>query len=147
MEGQLQGCHRNQSVYNRVAELLNEHGYSRTMEQCRGKLKTMKADYLKKKHNLGKSGTSGRNVGNDEEWDILDEVLSDRPIHNPRHIVDTMTMPTATTSSPPTVESENESDYDMHDHDDDDDIGLGDEASTMDVSAGKFNHYYKFNHI
>ncbi|XP_064645955.1 zinc finger and SCAN domain-containing protein 20-like [Lineus longissimus] len=88
IEGQLQGNHRNSHVYSRIAELLKLEGYDRTTDQCRNKLKSMKGDWVKARNNLGRSGTSGRNGFGDEE--LLDEVLGTRPIHNPRHIVDTM---------------------------------------------------------
>ncbi|XP_064641285.1 uncharacterized protein LOC135496091 [Lineus longissimus] len=84
------GNHRNSHVYSRIAELLKLEGYDRTTDQCRNKLKSMKGDWVKAHNNLGRSDTSGRNGFGDEELEILDEVLGTRPIHNPRHIVETM---------------------------------------------------------
>ncbi|XP_064643020.1 myb/SANT-like DNA-binding domain-containing protein 7 [Lineus longissimus] len=91
VEGQLQGMHRNLPIYNRVSELLEVRGgFKRTPEQCRNKLKSLKSDWSKAKTNFGRSGTSGRNNVNNEEFVILNDVLSARPIHSPVNIVDTM---------------------------------------------------------
>ena len=45
VQAQLEGCHRNRDVFERVAKTLREEGYERTFEQCREKIKKLKGDY------------------------------------------------------------------------------------------------------
>ena len=47
IQEQLEGCRRNRSVYSRLAENLHKAGFSRTLEQCRDKIKKLKGEYKK----------------------------------------------------------------------------------------------------
>ena len=98
VEGQLQGCHRNITVYTRLAELMGLQGFERTPTQCRNKLKALRGDWVKMKKNLSKSGTSGRCSGTNEEMEIMSEVLGARPIHTPTNVVDTLALTGASAS-------------------------------------------------
>ena len=51
VQEQLKGSKRNKSIFIRVAQELSAMGYSRTAEQCREKIKKMKAEYRKRKSN------------------------------------------------------------------------------------------------
>ncbi|XP_064642788.1 uncharacterized protein LOC135497052 [Lineus longissimus] len=95
VEGQLTGVHHNTPVYDQVAARLNRNGYNRTGAQCRSKIKGLRAKWTKARDNMAKSGTSGGRYGGlqEEEWEILTEVLGNRPIHNPGSLVDTLSMP------------------------------------------------------
>ena len=44
---QLEGCKRNQGVFQTIASLLNETGYERTYQQCREKIKKLRGEYRK----------------------------------------------------------------------------------------------------
>ena len=44
VQAQLEGCRRNSEVYTRIAKELTEAGYARTMEQCRDKMKKLRAE-------------------------------------------------------------------------------------------------------
>ena len=45
VQAELEGCHRNQHVYQRMADELRKHGYDRSWEKCREKVKKLKKDY------------------------------------------------------------------------------------------------------
>ena len=42
VQAQLEGCRRNSDVYRKIAKELTEAGYTRTLEQCRDKMKNLK---------------------------------------------------------------------------------------------------------
>lgn len=47
IQEQLEGCCRNSLVYCKIADDLCEAGYSRSLEQCRDKIKKLKGEYKK----------------------------------------------------------------------------------------------------
>jgi len=47
IQAQLEGCRRNSQVYQKIADGLREAGFSRTMEQCRDKIKKLKSEHKK----------------------------------------------------------------------------------------------------
>ena len=47
IQSQLEGCRRNQDVYEKIASELSEAGFSRTYQQCCEKLKKLKSEYKK----------------------------------------------------------------------------------------------------
>ena len=47
IQAQLQDCTRNQRVFEKVAQGLSEAGHSRTYQQCRDKIKKLRAKYKK----------------------------------------------------------------------------------------------------
>jgi len=47
IQQQLEGCRRNSSVFCKIADGLSKDGFTCTMEQCRDKIKKLKAEYKK----------------------------------------------------------------------------------------------------
>ena len=56
IQAQLEGCKRNQDVYDRIAADLRDAGFERTGKQCREKIKKLKGDYRKIKDKRNKTG-------------------------------------------------------------------------------------------
>ena len=86
VQAQLEGCHRNRDVYEKMAQELREEGCNRTYDQCREKLKKLKGDYRKIKDKQHKTG-EGR-----KEWEYfeaIDSVLGHKPATNPPVVIDT----------------------------------------------------------
>ena len=60
----MEGCCRNSLVYHKIADNLREAGYSRSLEQCRDKIKKLKGEYKKsviKERQQVKGGTPNGN--------------------------------------------------------------------------------------
>ena len=74
IQAQLEGCRRNQNVYEKIAHELPEAGFERIYQQCRDKLKKLRADYKKIKDKRGKTGE-----GRYPEWDYFDPIDGLRP--------------------------------------------------------------------
>ena len=88
VQAQLEGCHHNKEVYERMVKLLREEGYITTYEQCREKLKKLKAEYRKIKDKKGKTGEGKK------DWDFfepIDAVLGHKPATQPAVVIDTLT--------------------------------------------------------
>ena len=86
IQEQLEGCRRNRSVYSRLADDLREAGFSRTLEQCRDKIKKLKGEYKKIRD---KRETTGE--GRYPEWesfDALDNVLGPKHSTEPPTVVE-----------------------------------------------------------
>ena len=47
IQQQLEGCCRNSTVVRKIADGLSEGGFTHTLEQCRDKIKKLKAEYKK----------------------------------------------------------------------------------------------------
>ena len=47
VQAQLEGVHRNQDVFTKIAREMSESGFERTFQQCRHKLKKLKSEYIK----------------------------------------------------------------------------------------------------
>ena len=81
IQRELDGATRNEKVYRQVAELLAAHGYHRTFQQCREKLKKLKSDYRAIKDHNGRSGSNRKNW----KWfDQLDAIYGHRPANSGR---------------------------------------------------------------
>ena len=77
IQAQLKGCRRNSDVYRKIAKELTEAGHNRTLEQCRDKMKKLKAEYKKIKDKRNETGQ-----GRYPEWnffDAMDNVLGHKP--------------------------------------------------------------------
>ena len=85
VQAQLEDCHRNRDVFERVAKLLREEAYERTFEQCHEKIKKLKGDYRKVKDKQGKTGEGRKDW---EYFDVLDAVLGHKPATQPHIVVD-----------------------------------------------------------
>jgi len=55
IQAQLEGTHRNKDVYTKIAREMSEAGFERTFQQCRDKLKKLKAEYIKLKDKQGRT--------------------------------------------------------------------------------------------
>ena len=67
IQQQPEGCRRNSQVYQKIADELCEAGFSRTLEQCRDKIKKLRAEY---KRIEDKRDTTGE--GRYPEWEFFD---------------------------------------------------------------------------
>ena len=85
IQAQLQDCTRNQRVFEKVAQGLSEAGHSRTYQQCRDKIKKLRAEYKKIKDKHGKTG-EGRSKW--EYFDSMDNILGNRPATEPPVVTD-----------------------------------------------------------
>ena len=86
VQAQLEGCRRNSEVYKKIAKELTEVGYARIVEQCRDKMKNLRAEYKKIKDKWNETGQ-----GCYPEWDffdVMDKVLGHKPATQPPVIVD-----------------------------------------------------------
>ena len=86
VQAQLEGCRRNSDVYRKIAKELTEVGYTRTLEQCRDKMKKLKAEYKKVKDKYNETGQ-----GRYPDWDFfdpMDNVLGHKPATQPPVVVD-----------------------------------------------------------
>ena len=84
---QLETCKRNKWVYEKIAAQMKEAGYDRSADQCREKAKKLKGEYRKIKDKQGKTGTGRSNW---KFFDVLDDLLGNRPSTKPTIMVDTL---------------------------------------------------------
>ncbi|KAL3065130.1 hypothetical protein OYC64_015334 [Pagothenia borchgrevinki] len=76
VQRELDGTTRNIKVFQEVSTLMSTSGYSRTVVQCRKKLKKMKSEYSLVKDNDNTSGASRKNW----KWfDLMDTIYGHRP--------------------------------------------------------------------
>ncbi|XP_062404233.1 uncharacterized protein LOC134094642 isoform X2 [Sardina pilchardus] len=76
IQKELVGATRNEKVFREIAQLMASHGYIRTSQQCREKLKKLKSDYRQVKDHNNRSGS------NRKMWrwfDLMDAVYGRRP--------------------------------------------------------------------
>ena len=88
IQQQLEGCRRNSLVYRKIADDLGEAGYTRSLEQCRDKIKKLKGEYKKVRD---KRETTGE--GRYPEWeffDALDNVLGPKHSTEPPTVVESL---------------------------------------------------------
>ena len=93
IQAQLEGCKRNQEVFEKIATELKEAGFERSEKQCRNKMKKLKADY---RNVRDKRNTTGK--GRYPEWDFydaIDTILGHRPVTQPPVVVSSMAGTTA----------------------------------------------------
>ena len=85
---QLEACHRNRDVYQKIAKELREEGgcTNRTYEQCREKVKKLKGDYRKVKDKQHKTGEERNDW---EYFEAMDSVLGHKPATHPPLVIDT----------------------------------------------------------
>jgi len=60
IQAQLEGCKHNKEVYTKVSKEMKEAGYERSLEQCRDKIKKLRAEYRKVKDKNRQSGNNRR---------------------------------------------------------------------------------------
>ena len=88
IRAQLEGVHRNQDVFTKIAREMSESGFERTFQQCRDKLKKLRSEYRKIKDKQGKTGESKR-----KDWNYvepMDAILGTKPATHPPVVVDTL---------------------------------------------------------
>ena len=79
IQRQLDGATRKEKVYQEVSELLAAHGYQRTFQQCREKLKKLKSDYRSIKDLNNGSGSHRKSW----KWfDQMDAIYGHKPASN-----------------------------------------------------------------
>ena len=84
----MEGCTRNHDIYTKTSCELSVVGYNRTYEQCREKIKKLKAEYKKISDKRKETGQ-----GRYPEWDYydaMDEVLGYKPSTQPAVVIDTL---------------------------------------------------------
>ena len=84
IQSQLEGSQRNQHVYKKISQKLQEKGYERTWDQCRQKMKKLRKDY---KDVVDNNGETGRKRKTFKYFDEIDAVLGCRPATRPNIIV------------------------------------------------------------
>ena len=88
IQQQLEGCRRNSLVYRKIADDLGEAGYTRSLEQCRDKIKKLKGEY-KKVHDKRETTREGR-YPKWEFFDALDNVLGPKHSTEPPTVVESL---------------------------------------------------------
>ena len=87
IQEELEGCRRNKHVFDKIVRELKDAGFSRTVEQCRAKMKKLKAEYKKVVDTHSNTGER-RKVW--KYYDAMDQILGGRPAISPAVIVDTL---------------------------------------------------------
>ena len=87
IQEQLEGSKRNKHVYEKLSRQLAEHGFEKSGEQCRCKVKKLRQEYKKIKDGHGKTGTG---MSKWKFYDSINEILGNRPATCPPVIIDTM---------------------------------------------------------
>ena len=81
IQAQLEGCKRNQQVYEKIASLMQKEGFTRTYQQCREKIKKLRQQYKKGKDKIRQTGQQGRQhlISKFVYFNTLDNILGNRP--------------------------------------------------------------------
>lgn len=75
VQEQLDGATRNKTIFEDISKKMHESGYERDWQQCRAKIKNLKADYKKVKDHDGVTGNGWKTV---KFYNKLDEILGHR---------------------------------------------------------------------
>ena len=81
IQAQLNGCKRNQDIFDKISSALLETGFVRSGSQCRDKTKKLRGEYHKVKDKRDKT---------DPEWDYFDAILGHRPATRPPVVVNSI---------------------------------------------------------
>ena len=90
IQAQLEGCKRNQQVYEKIASLMQKEGFTRTYQQCREKIKKLRQQYKKVKDKIRQTGQQGRQhlISKFVYFNALDNILGNRPATEPMVVID-----------------------------------------------------------
>lgn len=84
VESKLSGTHRNRHVYEKLSYQMKEHGYLRSWDSCRTKIKALRTAYMKAKlHN----NTSGQERSKFSFYEQIDSFMGSRPIVEPNIVI------------------------------------------------------------
>ena len=84
IQAELEGCHRNQHIFQKMSDELAKHGYERRWEKCRDKIKKLKQEY---KEVVDNNTETGRKRKTFRFFKEVDAVLGHRPATKPPAIV------------------------------------------------------------
>ena len=98
IQTQCDSTHKNAEIYGKISEYLRVHGYNRTFEQCRAKVKALRFTYHKVKDALRKSGSSSDEKDKFMWFDAIDAILGHKPSSNPT-VMESQPTPSPSTSS------------------------------------------------
>ena len=76
IQGMLEGSRRNRDVYAKIAKIINEVGYEKTVEQCAEKIKKLKFEYRRIRDS---NSSTGRGRTERKFFDAIDNVLGHKP--------------------------------------------------------------------
>jgi len=85
IQEQLDGATRNKTIFEDISKKMHESGYERDWQQCRAKIKNLKAEYKKVKDHNGVTGNGRKTV---KFYNKLDEILGHRPASVPFALLD-----------------------------------------------------------
>ncbi|CAC5403649.1 unnamed protein product [Mytilus coruscus] len=80
IEAELSWTHRNRYVYEKISYKMKEHGYVRSWDACRTKIRALRAQYLKAKQ---QNNTSGQERAKFAYFEEIDKFMGTRPIVQP----------------------------------------------------------------
>jgi len=86
IQEQLDGAVRNKTIYVEIQKKLAELGYRYGWQQCRSKIKNLKAEYRKVKDHNGETGRGRKTC---KFYKELDNILGHRPASVPTALLDT----------------------------------------------------------
>jgi len=92
IQAQLEGCKRNQQVYEKISTLMQKEGFTRTYKQCREKAKKLRQQHKKVRDKICQTGQQGRQhlISKFVFFDAVDNILGNRPATEPKVIIDSM---------------------------------------------------------
>ena len=86
VQSQLEGCKRNKAVFESISRRMNDASFERTANQCREKIKKLRAEYKKVKDNNNQTGNNRKTC---KFYERLDNVLGSKPATRPPIVIDT----------------------------------------------------------
>jgi len=92
IQAQLEGCKRNQQVYEKISVLMQKEGFSRTYKQCREKVKKLCQQHKKVRDKMHQAGQQGRQhlILKFVFFDAVVHILGNRSATEPKVIIDSM---------------------------------------------------------
>ncbi|XP_073710095.1 uncharacterized protein [Misgurnus anguillicaudatus] len=83
IQEQLDKTHKNSDIFRKIRDYLLRHGYQRTTEQCRDKVKKLRGQYLRVRDALRKSGSSAEEKDKFQWYDAIDSIIGSKPSSQP----------------------------------------------------------------